>query len=67
MSAHPKFEFPLNLNALPGSLEGNSPRIDNGLDVLEPSRYYSREFTQKEWQHLWPSVWLLAATTADIV
>jgi len=60
------FKFPLDLGAPAGSLEGRSVPIDNGLDVIDPARYYSREFMHKEWQTLWPRVWLLAAVTADI-
>ncbi len=61
-----EFKFPLDLGAPDGSLEGRAPPIDNGLDVPEPSRYYSPEFMRKEWKDLWPRVWLLAAVTADI-
>lgn len=61
-----QFKFPLDLGAPEGSLEGRSPAIDNGLDVVDPSRYHSREFMAKEWQTLWPKVWLLAAVTSDI-
>jgi phenylpropionate dioxygenase-like ring-hydroxylating dioxygenase large terminal subunit len=60
------FRFPLDLGAPAGSLEAKAPHIDNGLDIPHPARYYSREFMQKEWQHLWPCVWLLAAATSDI-
>ena len=69
MGSNPKaeeFKFPLDLGAPAGSLEGRSPPIDNGLDVPDPSRYYAPEFMQKEWERLWPNVWLLAAVTADI-
>jgi hypothetical protein len=60
------FRFPLDLGAPAGSLEAKAPYIDNGLDIPHPSRYYSREFMQKEWQHLWPRVWLLVAATSDV-
>lgn len=60
------FKFPLDCGAPEGSLEGKAPSVDNGLDVVDPSRYYAREFMQQEWKNLWPRVWLLAATTADI-
>lgn len=56
----------LNPAAPPDSLEAKRPVADNGLDVPDPSRYYSREFMQKEWQHLWPRVWLLVGVTPDI-
>ncbi len=69
MGSHPQdqeFKFPLDLGAPPGTLEGRAPPIDNGLDVPDPSRYYTPEFMAKECQHLWPRVWILAAVTADI-
>ena len=56
----------VNPDAPPGSLEAKRPAVDNGLDVLDPARYYSREFMEKEWKHLWPRVWLLAGVTSDI-
>ena len=43
----------------------SNPRRTTG-DVLDPSRYYSREFMDKEWKYLWPRVWLLAGVTSDI-
>lgn len=60
------FKFPLDLGAPAGSLEGRSPAVDNGLDIVDPARYHSRDFIAKEWQSLWPKVWLLAAVTSDI-
>lgn len=60
-----KFIFPLDLGAPEGSLEGHSPVVDNGCDILDPSRYFSQEFKQKEQDYLWPKVWILAAVTAD--
>lgn len=59
------FSFPLDLGAPPNTLEGRWPKIDNGHDITDPSRYYSREFMQKEWAYLWPKVWILAGVTAD--
>ena len=60
-------EWPMDLGAPDGSLEAKQSRPkDIGNDVVDPSRYYSREFMQKEWDHLWPKVWLLAGVTPDI-
>ncbi len=56
----------LNPSAAAGALDAKRPTVNNGLDVLDPSRYYSREFMQKEWTHLWPRVWLLVGVTPDI-
>jgi phenylpropionate dioxygenase-like ring-hydroxylating dioxygenase large terminal subunit len=56
----------INPDAPAGSLEAKLPEVDNGVDVLDPARYYSREFMEKEWKFLWPRVWLLAGVTSDI-
>ncbi len=62
-----KAQWPMTLNAPQDSLEAKRPRpADIGLDVPDPSRYYSREFMEKEWSLLWPRVWLLAGVTPDI-
>lgn len=60
------FDIRVNPNAPADSLEAKQPPVDNGLDVPEPSRYFSPEFMRKEWERLWPRVWLLAGVTADI-
>jgi phenylpropionate dioxygenase-like ring-hydroxylating dioxygenase large terminal subunit len=56
----------MSLNAPADSLEAKQPQVDDGLDVVDPSRYYSREYMQKEWQHMWPRAWLLAGVVCDI-
>jgi len=66
MAANLKVTWPMNLNAPQDSLEAKQPDANNGTEVLDPSRYYSKEFMQLEWQHLWPRVWLLAGVTSDI-
>jgi phenylpropionate dioxygenase-like ring-hydroxylating dioxygenase large terminal subunit len=66
MAVNYKVEFPMNLNAPADSLEAKQPAVDNGLDVPDPSRYYSKEFMKLEWERLWPRVWLLAGVTSDI-
>ena len=59
MAVNYKVEWPMSLGAARDSLEAKQPDVDNGLDVPDPSRYYSREFMALEWQKLWPRVWLL--------
>ena len=60
-------KWPMDLKAPKGSLEAKQPRpADLGADIPDPSRYYSREFMQLEWEQLWPRVWLLAGVTPDI-
>jgi phenylpropionate dioxygenase-like ring-hydroxylating dioxygenase large terminal subunit len=61
-----KRPYVVNPEAPATSLEAKRPAVDNGLAVPDPSRYYSREFMEKEWRHLWPRVWLLAGVTSDI-
>lgn len=56
----------LNPDAPPGALDAKLPLADDGLDVVDPARYYSKEHMQKEWTHLWPRIWLLVGVTPDI-
>lgn len=59
--------WPMDLGAPNSSLEAKQARpSDLGLDVPDPSRYYSREFMTLEWKYVWPRVWLLAGVTPDI-
>lgn len=66
MAVNYKVEWPMTLGASRDSLEAKQPDIDNGLDVVDPARYHTREFMQLEWQKLWPRVWLLAGVGSDI-
>jgi carnitine monooxygenase subunit len=66
MSANLKPAWPMTLSAPADSLEAKQPYVDVGHEVVDPSRYYSREFMEKEWKFLWPRVWLLAGVTSDI-
>jgi len=56
----------INPEAPAESLERKQPDIDNGVAVLDKTRYYSREFMQTEAEKLWARTWLLAGVTADI-
>lgn len=66
MAVNYKVEWPMTLGAPRESLEAKQPPVDDGLDVPDPARYYSREFLELEWQRLWPRVWLLAGVVSDI-
>ncbi len=66
MSAILKPTWPMSLNAPADSLEAKQPDVDNGLDVPDPGRYYTPEFMQREWQQMWPRVWLLAGVVSDL-
>ncbi len=60
------FDYRVNPDAPADSLEAKQPPVDNGLDIPDPSRYHTAEFMKKEWERLWPRVWLLAGVTSDI-
>jgi phenylpropionate dioxygenase-like ring-hydroxylating dioxygenase large terminal subunit len=66
VAANLKAVWPMSLQAPAGSLEAKQPDVDNGLDVPDPARYYSREFMELERARLWPRAWLLAGVTSDI-
>jgi carnitine monooxygenase subunit len=66
MAVNYQVEWPMSLKAPTESLEAKQPDIDNGLDVPDPARYYSREYMEREWRRLWPRVWLLAGVASDI-
>jgi len=48
------------------SLEAKQPHIDNGLDVLDPKRYYDPDFMAREWDQLWTRTWQIAALETDL-
>ncbi|HVW68218.1 MAG TPA: aromatic ring-hydroxylating dioxygenase subunit alpha, partial [Steroidobacteraceae bacterium] len=66
MAVNYKVQWPMSLGAARESLEAKQPDIDNGLEIVDPSRYYTREFMELEWKRLWPRVWLLAGVASDI-
>ncbi len=48
------------------NLEAKQPHVNNGLDILDPSRYYDPAFKQLEWERLWTRSWLIAGIETDI-
>ena len=56
----------INPNAEADDLESKQHFIDNGLAVLDPSRYYSAEFMALEWEKMWTRTWLIAGIESDI-
>lgn len=50
----------------PDNLEAKQPFIDNGLEIMDPARYYSKEFMALEWERLWTRTWLIAGIETDI-
>lgn len=49
----------------PETLDGRDPKHLRG-DKITGDRYYSREFAQKEWDHMWTRIWHVAGRTAEI-
>lgn len=56
----------INPDADAGDLEAKQPFVDNGLDIPDPARYYSREFMRLEWERMWTRTWLIAGIESDI-
>ncbi len=66
MSTNVVESWQINPDAEAEDLEAKQPFIDNGLEVLDPSRYYSPEFMTREWERMWTRTWLIAAIETDI-
>ena len=56
----------VNPAAPASSLEARQPYIDNGTGSYDKDRYFTREFMQREWERLWPHVWLIAGVSSDV-
>ena len=56
----------INPDAPGGSLEHKLPYVDNGTDRFEAERYYSKEFMEQEWEHLWTKTWQIAGVESDL-
>ena len=55
----------VNEGAPAGSLEAKQPYIDNGVGTFGKEGYFCRQHMEREWQNLWPRVWLLAGVSSD--
>ena len=56
----------INEQAPADSLEAKQPYVDNGIGIVDKSRYYDRDFMALEWERLWTKTWQIAAVTADL-
>ncbi len=56
----------VNPDAAAGSMEAKVPYIDNGTERISPQRFYAPEFMAREWERLWPRVWLIAGVVSDV-
>ncbi|MFN3232070.1 MAG: aromatic ring-hydroxylating oxygenase subunit alpha [Alphaproteobacteria bacterium] len=43
----------------PLAIDGKDPRNLRG-DPIDPERYYTRDFMEREWEHMWTKVWHIA-------
>lgn len=50
---------------VPPPMDGRDPSNLRG-DRISGERYFSPEFAQKEWDHLWTKIWHIAGRLADI-
>ena len=49
----------------PLTLDGRDASNLRG-DPITGDRYWSREFAQKEWDHMWTRIWHVAGRTAEL-
>jgi phenylpropionate dioxygenase-like ring-hydroxylating dioxygenase large terminal subunit len=56
----------VNSAAPSDSLESKVPYVDNGTERVSSERYYSPEWMAREWERLWPRVWLIAGVVSDV-
>lgn len=47
-------------------LEAKTPYRDNGTEILSADRYHDGKVMDREWNKLWPNLWLLAGVASDI-
>lgn len=55
-----------NPEASEDAVERKAPPFENGLEVPDPSRYYAKDFADKEWERMWTRVWNIAGVACDI-
>ncbi|HLY54698.1 MAG TPA: aromatic ring-hydroxylating dioxygenase subunit alpha [Stellaceae bacterium] len=49
----------------PSTLSGRNPGLLRG-DRITGDRYYSREFAQREWDHMWTKIWHVAGRVKQL-
>ncbi len=49
----------------PLAMDGKDPSNLRG-DPIPPDRYYTREFMEKEWEHLWTKIWHIAGREQEL-
>lgn len=61
-----KNAWAVNPDATASDTDRKAPYIDNGTTRPDPSRYYSKEYMQGEWDKMWTQTWQLAGPVCDI-
>ena len=59
-------DWKVDPEAASDALEGKQPYIDNGVEILHPSRYYDPGFMRLEWDRMWTKVWQIAGVESDL-
>ncbi len=49
----------------PMAMDGKDPRNLRG-DKIDAERYFSKEFMQQEWDHLWTKIWHIAGRESQL-
>lgn len=49
----------------PLAMDGKDPKNLRG-DSLDQERYYTRDFMQREWDHLWTKIWHIAGRVSEL-
>ena len=49
----------------PLTMSGRDPALLRG-DPITGDRYYSKEFAQREWDHMWTKIWHVAGRTNEL-
>lgn len=55
-----------NPEAKDGATGAKAPYVDHGTELIPPSRYYSKEEADLEWNKMWTKVWCWAGVTHDL-
>ena len=47
------------------AIDGKEPNNLRG-DPISNDRYFSKDFMEKEWEHMWTKVWLIAGREVQV-
>lgn len=62
----PQLEIPvLHIPVHPKTMDGRDPTLLRG-DAISGDRYYSAEFANAEWEHIWTKVWHVAGRLVEL-